>query len=764
MKKAIILLVGVLVAFVSTAQNARTFNSYYRYGFSSSGANDSVNFATQNLWWYGPNGYRFSEGGVKYSLKSYIASHFTSTASPGGSDTFVQFNDGGSFGGVSNFQFDKTNKIIKISNAQLYSPGNNLFFGQNAGNVSVITNGHNIAVGDSTLRLANSTAVDNIGIGFGSLFSNTSGRFNVAIGSKTLNFNTSGDDNTALGHKALWHNVAATHNTAVGVRAMDANQNGNDNVAMGVLALGGSVNGSSNVAIGDRAQEFSDGSLNTAIGWHSMQHINGSSYNAAIGVQSLQANTSGERNSAIGANSLFSNVTGDHNTALGFQAGFNSLGSDNLYIGYEAGFSATGSNKLYITNNRTTPIIFGDFSTNALTFAGLAGTGTQMVTADVNGLLSKQAIPSGTIGGSLSSTQIAYGTGSNTIGSEAAFNYNSGTNVLSVNEVTLSTINDNGTGLIMNSGVDFALAANSGINLATNTGLVELVAGGGAGEIKFWTNAVNRYSIKPNGSWNINSSTGTSGQVLTSNGSGSTPTWQTATSGTVTSVTATSPMTSTGGATPNLALPITSAQVVYGTGSSISSEAAFNYDASTNVLQVQGVSNSGIQALSSSTTAFSQLLDGQVQIDSDGNGTHVNITETAINPPSGSSILFSDLQAITTGTSGQYTPTLTNVVNVSASTAYLCQWSRTGDMVTVSGRVDIQPTAAVLTITTLGISLPIASNFTTALECGGTAASYEAILAGPVLGDSASDRAVIAFRASDTNNAIWGFIFMYKVQ
>src|SRR5438552_1367658 len=37
--------------------------------------------------------------------------------------------------------------------------------------------------------------------------------------------------------------------------------------------------------------------------------------------------------------------------------------------------------------------------------------------------------------------------------------------------------------------------------------------------------------------------------------------------------------------------------------------------------------------------------------------------------------------------SGSYTPRLTNVANLSASTAYTCQWMRVGNTVTVSGKV-----------------------------------------------------------------------------
>ena len=58
--------------------------------------------------------------------------------------------------------------------------------------------------------------------------------------------------------------------------------------------------------------------------------------------------------------------------------------------------------------------------------------------------------------------------------------------------------------------------------------------------------------------------------------------------------------------------------------------------------------------------------------------------------------------------SGTYTPTLTNGANMAASTAYSCQYLRVGDTVTVSGRVDVDPTLTA-TATELGISLPIAS-------------------------------------------------------
>jgi len=67
---------------------------------------------------------------------------------------------------------------------------------------------------------------------------------------------------------------------------------------------------------------------------------------------------------------------------------------------------------------------------------------------------------------------------------------------------------------------------------------------------------------------------------------------------------------------------------------------------------------------------------------------------------------------------GTYTPTPTNVTNVAASTVYLTTYTRIGNHVIVSGKIDIDPTASGAA-TVLRLSLPIASNFTTAEDAGG---------------------------------------------
>lgn len=146
-----------------------------------------------------------------------------------------------------------------------------------------------------------------------------------------------------------------------------------------------------------------------------------------------------------------------------------------------------------------------------------------------------------------------------------------------------------------------------------------------------------------------------------------------------------------------------------------------------------------------------------------------NLTSlTAANISAGGTLPSLDGAALTnlTGANitggGTYTPTLTNATNVSASTAYPCQYARVGAMVTVSGKVDVDPTAAGATV--LGISLPIASNFGNDYELGGVA--FAPGIAGQGAGIEAgatNDRANMQWTAVDVTNQSWWFVFQYQV-
>ena len=155
--------------------------------------------------------------------------------------------------------------------------------------------------------------------------------------------------------------------------------------------------------------------------------------------------------------------------------------------------------------------------------------------------------------------------------------------------------------------------------------------------------------------------------------------------------------------------------------------------------------------------------NGQIPI---GNGTDLTMANIT---SSGGSITITngagtiDLATTQALASGTYTPTLTNVANLDASTAYQCQYMRVGNTVTVSGRIAIDPTAGSAS-TQLGISLPIASAIELQEEVGGTAAaSAIAGQSAAILGDAANDRAQLQFISGDTSNQPMFFSFTYKI-
>lgn len=110
-----------------------------------------------------------------------------------------------------------------------------------------------------------------------------------------------------------------------------------------------------------------------------------------------------------------------------------------------------------------------------------------------------------------------------------------------------------------------------------------------------------------------------------------------------------------------------------------------------------------------------------------------------------------------------WTPTLTNVANLDASTAYLSTYLRAGNFVATFGQVDVDPTAPA-TPTQLGISLPIASTLANAFECAGIA--FAPGIAGQgaaILGDVANARAEMQWVAGDVTNQPMYFMFGYRI-
>ena len=304
------------------------------------------------------------------------------------------------------YALNAASKLDDLADGKADTNGSSLFIGVDAGLNDDGTANQNVGVGYKTLT-SNTTGVRNSAIGYSALYSNIEGDFNTAIGYFSLQFNTAGDNNTAIGYSALNKNITGINNTAIGSLALFSNITGKQNTANGSGALYKNTTGDYNTATGDSAllsniggdyntangiaalNGNTEGNYNTAIGNAALSSnttgnsnmANGSSslssntegdFNTANGNQALTDNETGNNNTANGSNALGSNETGDGNIALGKSAGsLNVSGSDNIFIGNGTGSSTGQSNRLYIDNSSTsTPLIYGEFDTDLLRING----------------------------------------------------------------------------------------------------------------------------------------------------------------------------------------------------------------------------------------------------------------------------------------------------------------------------------------------------------------------------------------------------------
>lgn len=94
--------------------------------------------------------------------------------------------------------------------------------------------------------------------------------------------------------------------------------------------------------------------------------------------------------------------------------------------------------------------------------------------------------------------------------------------------------------------------------------------------------------------------------------------------------------------------------------------------------------------------------------------------------------------------SGVHTPTLTSVALITSSTAYAGHWSRTTNRVTWAGAIGIDSSAA--GVIQIGVSLPVASNFSDSADLSGVAVweGGSPYSAGRCFADTANDRMTIS--------------------
>ena len=293
---------------------------------------------------------------------------WASAGGVGGSDTQVQFNDDGAFGGDAGLTYNKTTDALTVDGIYigqgLLDDNTNTAFGLSALSQTAFEGfeypgNHNTAFGSLALA-SNGRAKDNTAVGFKALNSVVWGNYNTAVGSFAL------ESNTDVG------------NTAIGSYAMRQNTTGSKNVAIGGNAMYYSFGAEENVAIGNIAAESVNNAYgNIAIGSYSMSWLYDGQDNIGIGRFVLARTTDAVGRIGIGSYALYSNTTGDGNTAIGHEAGYVSgatpastnnvtTGSSLTFFGYQSGLGSatqrTNSTALgyqvYVSADNT--VVLGD--------------------------------------------------------------------------------------------------------------------------------------------------------------------------------------------------------------------------------------------------------------------------------------------------------------------------------------------------------------------------------------------------------------------
>lgn len=402
----------------------------------------------------------------------------------------------------------------------------------------------------------------------------------------------------------------------------------------GTLTLGGAVTG---------YQSFSAiGNANTT--YYAIYASGGSEWEVGIGTYTASGTTLSRDTVLSSSNS---------GSLVSFSAG-----TKNVWCDYPAGRAG------YVDTNSTlnAPVLATSSVTSTTPVLGYNASNTDLALgATVSGSY-LQAVMQNKSGTAGASTNFAV---SNDLGTDSTYYGEFGMN---------SSVFSSGTP------ADF-FSLNNGIYYSGHDGDITIGSGNGKKTFLAWgTTGQSAHVINATGSIGLNTDItgatnyGTSGQVLTSGGSAATPTWTTPTTGTVTSVTGTSPVVSSGGNTPAISMPAATTSVsgyltstdwntFNGKGSgSVTSVAA----TVPSFLSVSGspITSSGTLALTYSGTALpvanggtgltATPTNGQIDI---GNGT--GFTRSAITGTTS--------QVSVTNGAGSITLSLPSTINVNTS-------------------------------------------------------------------------------------------------
>jgi hypothetical protein len=320
---------------------------------TGSGATSFITAPTTGSTYLGWNGSAFAWSAV--------------AAAPGGSTTQVQYNNAGSFGGMSGVTWNGF--VLSVSSLTMtgsYGSFNSvspiLINGTAIGTGDGSSSSRNTGVGTSTGFAGIGQNCTSFGYGAGQAFN--SAYYNTVIGAAAGNKITSGSNNTVVGFEALTNATARSDNTAIGAFALRSLTGTSQGTAVGSYA-GYSANGGGTVdAFGyESLYSTTSGDSNCAFGFRALRSNTISNGNCAFGVLALtgQNPVAAGSNSAFGDRSGYGITSGIGNTLLGSNTGVSAVngvtattGSYNVLIGWYSTVASAGDSSCIVIGTTTT--------------------------------------------------------------------------------------------------------------------------------------------------------------------------------------------------------------------------------------------------------------------------------------------------------------------------------------------------------------------------------------------------------------------------
>lgn len=422
---------------------------------------------------------------------------------------------------------------------------------------NTVSNQQSVVINSVTGQLGIGTGagnpVESIQGNIGSAVIPIAGTIDIATANSSLKFSGSGNtltldflgtvpsSNLMIGRPDSSPAITGSDNICLGtfpLGALGDLTSGNRNIGFGSQAGSFLTTGSDNIYIGKLAGNLNNGSFNTFLGSNCGKLSVDSSNNTAVGYLALASGivSTNNSNTAIGSMALTNLASGSGNgnhIALGFNAGstYTNLEASNITIGNIG--TASDNNTIRLGTQGS-----GSGQQNTCFIAGIIGntvSNAQVVTINsITGQLGTSG--SGPTG--ITAVNSGNNITVNTVGSVATVNVSGTTNHAvqignSSGSLTSIGVGTNGQILIGSTAADPSFitpTAGNGLTITSNAATLQYALSAPVSIANGGTNAtsmtVNGGTVVYDGTRLVTTATGSTGQVLTSNGIGAAPTYQ----------------------------------------------------------------------------------------------------------------------------------------------------------------------------------------------------------------------------------------------